>query len=127
MLTDDQIRSSDWTKEIDERFGWMFGRGGFYAECQGGWRHILYGLFDKIDKHVQGDDREYFQITQVKEKYSTLRVHCFGGDDTVYAWIDEAEEASGWTCEICAAPGTTVNDGWVMTRCRRHLRKNGGQ
>jgi len=126
MLTEEQIKA-DWTKEIEEKFGWMFGRGGFYAECQGGWRYILYALFDKIDRHVQGDDREYFQITQVKEKYSTLRVHCFGGDDEVYKWIDEAEEESGWTCEICGGPGQTINDGWLMTRCRRHTRKSGGQ
>ncbi|MXQ10453.1 hypothetical protein [Microvirga makkahensis] len=127
MLTENQIKSNDWTAEINDRFGWMFGRGGFHAECQGGWRHILHGLFAKIDRHVQGEEREDFQITQVKEKYGTLRVHVCGGDDEVYAWIDDAEMESGMTCEICAAPGTTVNDGWMMTRCRRHTRKSGDQ
>jgi hypothetical protein len=125
MLTEEQIKA-DWAKDIDDRFGWMFGRGGFYVECQGGWRHILHALFDKIDRHVQGEAREDFQISQVKETFGTLRVYCCGGDDDVYKWIDEAEEASGWTCEICAGPGQTMNDGWMVTRCRRHMRKRGG-
>jgi hypothetical protein len=82
MVTDKE-RNGNWQEEIEARYGWMFGKHGFYAECNGGWKGILNDLFEKIDRHVQGEDREYFQITQVKEKYSTLRVYCHGLDDEI--------------------------------------------
>jgi hypothetical protein len=121
----DKERNGDWQNEIERRYAWMFGPHGFYAECNGCWKHIIDDLFGKIDKHVQVKDREHFQITQVKEKWATLRVYCYGLDDDIDRWIDEAEEASARTCELCGKPGRAFGRGWFMTRCEEHAPAEG--
>jgi hypothetical protein len=127
----DKERKGDWQHEIEDKYAWMFGPHGFYAECNGGWKGILNDLFEKIDRHVQGewrtgtDDEPGFRVTQVKEKWATLRVYCWGLDDQIEAWIDEAEEASGRTCELCGKPGKVFGRSWYMTRCDEHAPEEG--
>ncbi|WP_162820443.1 hypothetical protein [Microvirga calopogonii] len=125
--------SRDWQDEIRSHteWEWMFGRGGFYAECMGGWRNLLVDLIRKIDAHVQGEwrkgdeDLPGFQVTQVKEKFGTLRFYCWGSDDQIDAWIEEAEEASANTCELCGKEGKIYGHGWYMTRCPEHAPAEG--
>jgi hypothetical protein len=63
-------------------------------------------------------------ISQVKEKYGTLRFYVDGGTDEHRNYIDFAEAMSRITCEDCGSPGQSRNSGWVKTLCDRHHREN---
>jgi hypothetical protein len=56
-------------------------------------------------------------VTQVKEKFGTLRFYYNGGNDYVDGMVRMAESMSGCTCEQCGAPGTQIGSGWISTRC----------
>lgn len=75
-----------------------------------GW-HPLVLMLEKIAE-MHG-----FPITQVKEKFGTLRVY-HGGAEWFGKLVDECEYASTNICEDCGAPGVTKNvRGWVRTVC----------
>ena len=78
----------------------------------------LYNLFDKyISRKPLAEF--VFQITQIKEKYGTLRVYYYGGDQYVEALIDNAEHMSYYTCEFCGATKNVgQTKGWIYTICK---------
>lgn len=85
-------------------------------DCGDGWFDIINDLCKKIQARCEEVGVEV-RATQVKEKYGTLRFYIYGGDDEIYTYIDEAEEKSSTTCEICGMPGTMNEDGWIEVRC----------
>ncbi len=77
-----------------------------------GWRLLIEKLVDdiiKIDKKVV--------VSQVKEKFGTLRFYIYGGDDEVYKLINKAERKSETICETCGKKGKTRGKGWLVTLC----------
>lgn len=58
--------------------------------------------------------------TQVKEKFGSLRFYFVGGDDYIDGIVDMGTSMSYRTCEVCGAPGTSENKGWVRVRCEDH-------
>jgi hypothetical protein len=56
-------------------------------------------------------------ITQVKEKYGTLRFYILGGSDEVYNKIEDICARSALICEECGNAGKTVDLGWYFTLC----------
>ena len=97
----------------------------FGFECGDGWLPLLEGLFAQIDKIVREEGLEDFAITQVKEKYGSLRVYTNYSTNAIDTAIDAAEDESERTCEVCGQPGKLYTDGWMMTRCPLHKRGNG--
>jgi hypothetical protein len=59
-------------------------------------------------------------LTQVKEKFGTLRVYTCGGDDAVERYVEFAEYFSSRVCEDCGAPGKLRTGGWLRTLCDDH-------
>ena len=59
-------------------------------------------------------------VTQVKEKFGTLRFYTHGTTDEQHAYITFAECMSASTCEVCGARGRRRGHMWVRTRCREH-------
>lgn len=58
-----------------------------------------------------------FAVTQVKEKYGTLRFYC-PGTDAIYKYAALAEQLSAVTCELCGKPAKTkAVRGWYSTFC----------
>lgn len=102
-----------------------------------GWFQILWNLSEKITTHLKQtykmssslkelskEEKEYcilhplgIAITDIKEKYATLRYYYNGGDDVVSALVNEAENLSSVTCETCGQPGIVVGRGWYRTTC----------
>lgn len=82
-----------------------------------GWRPIVEKLVDDIiaiDKGVE--------ITQIKEKFGTLRFYIGGVkrevSHDIYTLIREAEQESGVTCEHCGTKDrVTTKGGWILTLC----------
>lgn len=121
MLNADQIKDSTWRDELNERFGWMGGRHGLSFECGGGWRFLLGDLLQRIAATLSDEEKQEFQISQIKEKFGTLRFYTYGGSDRIDALVESAERASEITCDVCAGRGRIRNSGWVSVRCDEHV------
>jgi len=64
-------------------------------------------------------------FTQVKEKFSSLRIYSSGGDKYTDAMIAFSESISSKTCEVCGRMDETVGrnlHGWSKTTCIEHTR-----
>jgi hypothetical protein len=60
---------------------------------------------------------EYTEVTDVKEKFSGLRIYAFT-DEASFDLIEELEKDSMHTCEFCGEVGSSVNlRGWYKTLC----------
>ncbi len=78
-----------------------------------GWSKIMSELCEKISK-------KGVVLTQVKEKFGTLRVY-FSAPEKVHDEVDnlinKAEGKSAKTCEVCGGDGKTRGGGWLVTLC----------
>jgi hypothetical protein len=63
-------------------------------------------------------------VSQVKEKFGTLRFYIDGGTKEHYNYIRFAESMSAVTCETCGAPGKTRGHGWYYTACDEHTHED---
>lgn len=59
-------------------------------------------------------------VSQVKEKFGTLRFYTHGATDEQQAYINFAEGMSGKICEVCGDRGQRMGGYWIKTRCRAH-------
>lgn len=91
----------------------------FGCECGDGWFNIIKTACDLISSRTNADTAD-FLLTQIKEKYGTLRIYYAGGDEYIAGIVDMAEAISAHTCEICGAPGKSNGGGWLTTRCETH-------
>ena len=86
-----------------------------------GWEPIIRKLSMKIENvnNSLPKDEMPCVAVQVKEKYGMLKVYVNYGRDDIYKWIDEAEEESLNTCEVCGNIGKLrIKDGyWYKTLC----------
>jgi hypothetical protein len=75
--------------------------------------NLLFKVSPKEKPHIS------IQVTQVKEKFGTLKFYFDGGDDMIDGMVRLAEQQSSMTCEYC---GTTENvghtQGWISTICK---------
>ena len=65
------------------------------------------------------------RVSQVKEKFGTLRFYYSGGDDYISGLVSMAESMSAATCEECGKPGRTNSGGWLRTLCEEHAKERG--
>jgi hypothetical protein len=87
-----------------------------------GWHVLINAVFDRIEwdqKHHQGRFLGSLVVTQVKEKFGTLRMYHYCDNDPGYAdgYMSAIESLSGKICEDCGKPGTTGGRGWIRTMC----------
>jgi len=64
-------------------------------------------------------------VFQIKEKFGALRIYVEGFEpgslrDEVHRRIDEAEDKSLETCEVCGAAGELRSGRWLKTLCDYH-------
>lgn len=64
-------------------------------------------------------------VSQVKEKFGTLRFYYDGGDDIIDGMVRMAEAMSAVTCEECGTPGKIRHGGWIRTLCDVHAEQRG--
>jgi hypothetical protein len=91
-----------------------------------GWHPILYAALRKIEARL-GALAPSFQITQIKEKFGTLRFYYKLTAppeiaDDVRKIVDEAERTTWNICEECGDVGRTAawTGAWWTTRCVAH-------
>jgi hypothetical protein len=99
----------------------------FSFECGDGWFDILKQLMTDLITLTKCEGMyDDFQVTQVKEKYGTLRFYTSYGSSIVWAVISSAENRSGQTCEICGDYGRIRSRGyWYRTLCIDCAEKEG--
>lgn len=113
----------------------------FGIECQSGWYNILNALCFQIQHHIDWnnsqrerllesnpynikipDEIAQVVVTQVKEKFGTLRFYYDGGDEQIHGMARMAEAMSAVTCETCGNSGKFRGRGWYYTACDEHTR-----
>ena len=87
-----------------------------------GWRLIVENLVNEIIKIAPDTE-----ISQIKEKFGTLRFYCSGdGGDEIGKLIEKAEQESGVTCEHCGTKeGVTTEGSWIKTLCPKCRKTHG--
>ena len=89
----------------------------FGFECGDGWFQLIWDLCESIESQLAIDLHEGFEVLQVKEKFGGLRFYTTSCSNEIYDLVDDAEEASYITCEVCGSPGESNQEGWIRTLC----------
>ena len=82
-------------------------------------------LIERLNEDLRDIDPEY-TIGQIKEKFGGLRFYAYSklSEANYTRWmnlIQEAEDTSYSTCEVCGGKGYRNNyGGWIKTLCRYH-------
>ena len=85
-----------------------------------GWYSIIYNLSEKITKLDPT-----VEAVQVKEKFGGLRFYIgpvkIEHSKEVYDAIDQAEDESFKTCEVCGSKENVTTEGsnWIKTLCEK--------
>lgn len=100
----------------------------FGFECGDGWydliRELCERLYPLIKKIIPEDDGYSCRVSQVKEKYGSLRFYMDSSTNEMDDLIEEYEDRSTRVCETCGKPGQIDNStGWVSTTCEQHRRR----
>jgi hypothetical protein len=87
--------------------------------CYDGWFNIINTLCANIQRVIDREGIPQITITQIKEKFGTLRYYVDDASNiTICSLIDFAEDLSGSTCEFCGKPGKAHKLGsWFCTLC----------
>lgn len=105
----------------------------FGFECEDGWYDLLSNLCRDIKAYylkAEGNVNPDFYVTQVKEKYGSLRFYVSPAPDEVHNMIHIAEMKSYYICEDCGCEGKEFHRDdlpWIRTLCDdcldRHIMK----
>jgi len=125
----------DWKNEQRDRaikFNNMITEAGYgnrkpFQEYYKGYRDIDEQIEKTLEKGLRPvpDTIPQVVVTQVKEKFGTLRFYYEAGDDIIDGMVRMAEGMSSCTCEECGKPGKTVGGGWIRTLCDEHAEARG--
>jgi hypothetical protein len=86
-----------------------------------GWRPLLERYARNIDYQVSKGDMPPVSISQVKEKFGTLRIYTQGGNELSSILEAFIEDLSGYYCEDCGKLASMGNkQGWFRTTCEDH-------
>ena len=94
-------------------------------EMPPGWRkafgkQMCEEIRESLIKHNQLYD---YRITQIKEKYGSLRWYDFGAPAEVYDIINKYSKMSEKYCFICGQPATKISLGWICPYCDKCAEK----
>ena len=102
---------------------------GFGFECGNGWFPLLHKLCKNIIEALKSEGNEFregFYVIQIKEKFGGLRYYTSYGSKEIFGLINEAEDLSLKTCEVCGVEGKLMVRGrWYKTVCPRHAEELG--
>jgi hypothetical protein len=85
----------------------------FGVECRQGWKRLIDPIIDLANK-------KGIHITQIKEKFGTLRVYTDTIDRELDQLIVDMEIKSAKVCEVCGDVGKIRSGGWIKTLCDLH-------
>lgn len=86
-------------------------------ECGPGWYKIIEKLCADICAIIERDKLQDVYVTQIKEKYGTLRFYLNTETNEMSELVGKAAAESSITCEECGQPGKIIGNKWLMVRC----------
>lgn len=106
---------------LHERFPLLF-KQRVYPACGDGWFTLLYSMCAIMEPLLRAyakgaEEADVPCISDIKEKYGTLRFYADNETDVMSTIISVAESMSHFICEVCGQPGKVRDGGWVKTRC----------
>lgn len=69
--------------------------------CGDGWFNLINDLCSQITAQVDAGKMPPVIVTEVKEKFGSLRFRIRGGNTETYRLIEQASRLSEETCEVC--------------------------
>lgn len=107
------------SQELVSLYPELFPSKHFCFECGDGWFDLIKECIQKIKADCLEKEMDTI-VAQVKEKYGTLRIYLNLTTDEQQKIIDEAEEKSEKTCEVCGKPGFNkkIRSYWWAVRCQ---------
>ncbi|MCK7507738.1 MAG: hypothetical protein MZV70_29270 [Desulfobacterales bacterium] len=94
--------------ELANKYHFLFPNYCCYAEVGDGWKKLLFNLCDHLVEEYQklsAEEQSRCYITDIKEKFGTLRVYMSTSNKDMEAWIRVAESVAAVTCEFCGNAG----------------------
>ena len=90
-----------------------------------GWHGLIADCAFEIEQEIARMppevDPEYVpRITDVKEKYGSLRITVSCPTQEIMDITARYEEESMRVCETCGRPGRLTKKGWITTACMKH-------
>jgi len=82
-----------------------------------GWRKAFGNYMLKELKDALGDYIYEYMVTDIKEKYGTLRWYDFGAPEEAHKVISKFERLSANTCIVCGKNATHVTEGYILPLC----------
>ena len=109
------MKSNNEPKEPYELFGIV---------CGEGWKGLYQPIIDYISEYNKNND-DKIEIHQIKEKFGGLRIYLSRYTDELRQMIDDAEDESYNTCEVCGKyiKKPIVEHHWIYPMCRKCFRK----
>lgn len=112
------IPKNRWTGNIDPEYDYS------YTELDAmpdGWRkafgiQMCEDIQKELDTYSEKIRNDYC-ITQIKEKYGTLRWYTNWTTEGLETIIRKYEELSSKTCIDCGKPATKIGKGWISPYC----------
>ena len=114
----------------------------FGIECRDGWYDLLNHLCGLIQNHIDWGNKQrnmllisnphnheipkeipQVTVSQIKEKFGTLRFYYDGGDECIDGMVRMADAMSGSICEVCGNRGQFRGRGWYYTACDTHTKE----
>ena len=94
-------------------------------DCDDGWEPLIRDAASKIEPILRDwvekfPDEDHPRASQVKEKFGGLRIYMSKYNDEISSIIDEIEDKSYSTCEICGKEGKLRSRAWLKTLCDNH-------
>jgi hypothetical protein len=101
------------------------------VDCGNGWYNILDSWCKTIDLENERGNIQYLKnldlykhepfiptrVTQIKEKWGTLRIYTTSATDFEQGVTRMAERLSEKTCELCGNPGRLRRMSWIRILC----------
>jgi len=94
-------------------------------EIDDGWFEIIIKAVQKIENIIDNNKDIYIYCEQIKQKFGSLRIYFdTNANDEIYEniikIINDAENKSKITCEICGDEGRITNSGYIRVLCDEH-------
>lgn len=94
-----------------------------YVGVGKGWYPLLMEILKVVKEECEKTGLDIY-ATQIKEKFGGLRCYINVGTEKVFKKINEMEELSYETCEVCGSKdNVTTRGGWLKTYCEKHHTK----
>ena len=117
-----------WEKELFAKYPIFFGERNneksqmrYGILCESGWKDLIEKVASAVEKKNNDEKTKIFiKAKRIMELDGLLKIDINVLDNDVLAFIYNIEKESEGVCEICSAPGLTVNvDGMSKVRCKK--------